>query len=251
MTGHYYIQHPSIATYNDHLRPMMSDIELLRLFSLSHEPGTRAEALYCQFNAGASPSVETVHAVAPVRWFVSGRGKSSCVERTRRPSDDARGASLQVQVHPGERGGEGGNAEPASLTFGAGVKSNCKARCSKLQQLSHKLMPSARQKLVERVPVPVKGSTDEPSSKVNVLLQAALRVTCEGQEGKANKKATKSESCAGQLLALPRQVQFLRHRAAEWVPQPGKGLHLEAEVGGLRADVRHGLRHPPCRNQSS
>ena len=30
----------------------------------------------------------------------------------------------------------------------------------------------ARQKLVERVPVPVKGSTDEPSSKVNVLLQA-------------------------------------------------------------------------------
>ena len=30
------------------------------------------------------------------------------------------------------------------------------------------------QKLVERVPVPVKGSTDEASSKVNVLLQSYI-----------------------------------------------------------------------------
>jgi len=81
VASHYYIQHPSIATYNDHLRPMMSDIELLRLFSLSHE-----------------------FKYIPVR------------------------EEEKVEM----------------------------------------------QKLVERVPVPVKGSTDEPSSKVNVLLQAYI-----------------------------------------------------------------------------
>lgn len=81
VASHYYIQHPSIATYNDHLRPMMSDIELLRLFSLSHE-----------------------FKYIPVR------------------------EEEKVEM----------------------------------------------QKLVERVPVPVKGSTEEPSSKVNVLLQAYI-----------------------------------------------------------------------------
>jgi len=81
VASHYYIKHPSIATYNDHLRPMMSDIELLRLFSLSNE-----------------------FKFIPVR-----------------------------------------EEEKVEMT-----------------------------KLVERVPVPVKGSTEEPSSKVNVLLQAYI-----------------------------------------------------------------------------
>jgi pre-mRNA-splicing helicase BRR2 len=81
VASHYYIKHPSIATYNDHLRPMMSDIELLRLFSLSHE-----------------------FKYIPVR------------------------EEEKVEM----------------------------------------------QKLVERVPVPVKGSTEEASSKVNVLLQAYI-----------------------------------------------------------------------------
>jgi len=81
VASHYYIKHPSIATFNDHLKPMMSDIELLRLFSLSHE-----------------------FKYIPVR-----------------------------------------EEEKVELA-----------------------------KLVERVPVPVKGGTDEASSKVNVLLQAYI-----------------------------------------------------------------------------
>lgn len=79
VASHYYIKHPSIATFNDHLKPMMSDIELLRLFSLSNE-----------------------FKYIPLR-----------------------------------------EEEKVELA-----------------------------KLVERVPVPVKGGTDEASSKVNVLLQA-------------------------------------------------------------------------------
>mmetsp|Transcript_75394 Transcript_75394/g.157134 ORF Transcript_75394/g.157134 Transcript_75394/m.157134 type:complete len:2169 (-) Transcript_75394:248-6754(-) len=81
VASHYYIKHPSIATFNDHLKPMMSDIELLRLFSLSNEFKN-----------------------IPVR-----------------------------------------EEEKVEMT-----------------------------KLVERVPVPVKGGTDEPSSKVNVLLQSYI-----------------------------------------------------------------------------
>lgn len=37
VASHYYIRYPSIAVYNQHLRPTFSDVELLRLFSLSHE----------------------------------------------------------------------------------------------------------------------------------------------------------------------------------------------------------------------
>ena len=37
VASHYYITHGSMAVYNDHLRPTMGDIELFRLFSLSHE----------------------------------------------------------------------------------------------------------------------------------------------------------------------------------------------------------------------
>lgn len=81
VASHYYIKHPSIATFNDYLRPMMSDIELLRLFSLSNE-----------------------FKYIPVR-----------------------------------------EEEKVEMT-----------------------------KLVERVPIPVKGGTDEASSKVNVLLQAYI-----------------------------------------------------------------------------
>ncbi|TDH71432.1 uncharacterized protein CCR75_005989 [Bremia lactucae] len=37
VASHYYIAHDSIRTYNEYLKPRMSDIEILRLFSLSNE----------------------------------------------------------------------------------------------------------------------------------------------------------------------------------------------------------------------
>eukprot|EP00922_Rhytidocystis_sp_ex-Travisia-forbesii_P046831 GHVS01069806.1.p1 GENE.GHVS01069806.1~~GHVS01069806.1.p1 ORF type:complete len:2164 (-),score=326.56 GHVS01069806.1:2269-8760(-) len=81
VASHYYIKHATIAVFNQHLKPTMSDIELLRLFSLSNE-----------------------FKYIPVR-----------------------------------------EEEKVEL-----------------------------QKLMERVPVPVKGSSEESSSKVNVLLQAYI-----------------------------------------------------------------------------
>ena len=37
IASHYYIKYTTLATYNDHLKPTMGDIELLRLFALSDE----------------------------------------------------------------------------------------------------------------------------------------------------------------------------------------------------------------------
>jgi pre-mRNA-splicing helicase BRR2 len=37
VASHYYVTHSSMSVYNEHLRPTMGDIELFRVFSLSHE----------------------------------------------------------------------------------------------------------------------------------------------------------------------------------------------------------------------
>ena len=37
IASHYYVKHHSLATYNEHLKQTMGDIELLRLFSMSDE----------------------------------------------------------------------------------------------------------------------------------------------------------------------------------------------------------------------
>ena len=37
IASHYYITYHTLATYNEHLKPTMGDVELLRLFALSDE----------------------------------------------------------------------------------------------------------------------------------------------------------------------------------------------------------------------
>ena len=37
IASHYYVTHKSMATYNQHLRPTMSTLELFRVFALSNE----------------------------------------------------------------------------------------------------------------------------------------------------------------------------------------------------------------------
>lgn len=37
IASHYYITHTTLAAFNDHLKPTMTDIELLRLFALADE----------------------------------------------------------------------------------------------------------------------------------------------------------------------------------------------------------------------
>ena len=37
IASHYYVRYTSLATYNEHLKQTMGDIELLRLFALSGE----------------------------------------------------------------------------------------------------------------------------------------------------------------------------------------------------------------------
>ena len=50
VASYFYIRHQSIAVYNEHMKPTMSDIELLRLFALSNEfKSRRALALAVTF----------------------------------------------------------------------------------------------------------------------------------------------------------------------------------------------------------
>jgi hypothetical protein len=37
IASHYYVTHTTLAAFNDHLKPTMTDIELLRLFALADE----------------------------------------------------------------------------------------------------------------------------------------------------------------------------------------------------------------------
>lgn len=37
IASHYYVNYHTIATFNEHLKPTMGDIELLRLFALADE----------------------------------------------------------------------------------------------------------------------------------------------------------------------------------------------------------------------
>lgn len=46
IASHYYVTYHSIATFNEHLKPTMGDIEMLRLFSLSDEVSILPFALH-------------------------------------------------------------------------------------------------------------------------------------------------------------------------------------------------------------
>ncbi|KAF8439069.1 Sec63 Brl domain-containing protein [Boletus edulis BED1] len=99
IASHYYVTHNSMATYNQHLRPTMSTLELFRVFALLNE-------------------FELLPMSIPQ--------KSCC----------------QIDLQ----------------------------ECLKVRQ-EEKLELA---KLLERVPIPVKESVDEPAAKINVLLQAYI-----------------------------------------------------------------------------
>lgn len=74
IASHYYIRCPSLAVYNEHLRPTFSDIELLRLFSLSHE--------FRYIPVREEEKVELSRLLERVPIPVKGTGTSGAVEET-------------------------------------------------------------------------------------------------------------------------------------------------------------------------
>jgi pre-mRNA-splicing helicase BRR2 len=97
IASHYYVTYNSMSTYNQHLRPTMSTLELFRVFALSNE-----------------------FKLIPVRQDV--RSKHSL--------------------------------------------------CHKANALFDQKEKVELGKLLEKVPIPVKESVEEPAAKINVLLQA-------------------------------------------------------------------------------
>lgn len=121
IASHYYVTYNSMMTYNRHLRPTMSTIELFRVFALSNE-----------------------FKLLPVRVF---------------PGGPLSGAN-----------------SPSSCTFVGSSRGECflsQSRSStiNLHESQEKLELG---KLLERVPIPVKESVEEPAAKINVLLQAYI-----------------------------------------------------------------------------
>jgi pre-mRNA-splicing helicase BRR2 len=49
IASHYYVTHNSMATYNQHLKPSMSSLELFRVFALSNEFKLLPVSDLCQF----------------------------------------------------------------------------------------------------------------------------------------------------------------------------------------------------------
>jgi hypothetical protein len=117
-------------------------------------------------------------------------------------------------------------------------------------------------KLIERVPIPVKESLDEPAAKINVLLQVR-RVELRGVCGK---KAWAAGAFRADPLLGPCEVWgHPAHTCAAFTPCPHRhrapqqraciggnvepvlcvpaGLHQPAEAGGAGPHERHGLRH--------
>jgi pre-mRNA-splicing helicase BRR2 len=101
IASHYYVTYNSMATYNQHLRPTMSTLELFRVFALSNE-----------------------FKLIPVRQDVSA-----------------------FRCGPHFRHLILNENEQEKLELG---------------------------KLLEKVPIPVKESVEEPAAKINVLLQAYI-----------------------------------------------------------------------------
>jgi pre-mRNA-splicing helicase BRR2 len=115
IASHYYVTHNSMATYNQHLRPTMTTLELFRVFALSNEF-----------------KLLPVSVLVPlINHFL-----------TRSNVGPARGKVILGFVS-------------IKLIYG----------------LQEKLELA---KLLERVPIPVKETVEDPAAKINVLLQAYI-----------------------------------------------------------------------------
>lgn len=114
IASHYYVTYHSMATYNQHLKPTMSTLDLFRVFALSNE-----------------------FKLIPVSFF--------CV---RCLSSDRLIGTTRSEPHQ-------------TLTN----TRNTHALIQEKLELA---------KLLERVPIPVKESVEEPAAKINVLLQAYI-----------------------------------------------------------------------------
>ena len=130
IASHYYVSHTTMATFNAHLKPSMSDIELFRVFSLADEfkyiPVRQEEKVL----GPCDVANKAHHICLPLAPAPAARPPQPC---PRVPS------------------------VPLIWNLGRGSRAQLEL-----------------QKLLEYTPIPIKESMDEPSAKVNILLQAYI-----------------------------------------------------------------------------
>lgn len=132
IASHYYITYSTLASFNEGLKPTMGDIELLRLFSMAEE---------------------FKYMVVREEEKVRGQGRAQRA-----------GQGRAGQKGEGSRGEKVCSLPPSALLLTTACPPAClPAPCR------HPQVELA--KLAERVPIPVKEGLDEPTAKINVLLQ--------------------------------------------------------------------------------
>lgn len=144
IASQYYVSYRTISAFNEHLKPTMGEIELLRLFALADE-----------FKYMVVREVSRLCAVLPrvlqLLMFAAYGGWCNFYEE---------GAWGAVVAAPGV-------SHPPHL-----CSLHCPADAVCPYSLQEEKLELA--KLIERVPIPVKESLDEPAAKINVLLQVGL-----------------------------------------------------------------------------
>ena len=180
IASQYYVSYRTISSFNDHLKPTMGEIELLRLFALADEfkymivREVGGCFVVCTWVDGW---VGVVDEPAAVQWL------------------------------------GGGCAPPGPGSVGACAASACprvppRCPCPPARPQEEKLELA---KLIERVPIPVKESLDEPTAKINVLLQVGAGVGRRGQAARerlqrqagSRKSADQSGAPAASACRLP------------------------------------------------
>jgi hypothetical protein len=140
IASHYYVTYTTLAAFNEHLKPTMGDIELLRLFSLADEFKWAA--------CFPPPCFPNPHP-QPTPTLSSILAQSSCSPAWRPIHHNT---SQLITQH----------------TRSLHHRPTAPPRRYMVVREEEKLELA---KLVERVPIPVKESLEEPTAKINVLLQ--------------------------------------------------------------------------------
>ena len=147
IASHYYVSNESMLTYNQLLKPTLSEIELFRVFSL------RSVATTQHFHVSRpDESLQAFDGVVIVLL------STPCFPKLRTENFTVSSSAYSQ----------------AALALVLIIPSLCSSEFKQINVREEEKMELA--KLAERVPIPIKESLEEPSAKANVLLQVCLFV---------------------------------------------------------------------------
>ncbi|KAL0682122.1 hypothetical protein Bca4012_048969 [Brassica carinata] len=240
IASYYYISHGTIATYNEHLKPTMGDIDLYRLFSLSEE--------FKYVTVRQDEKMELAKLLDRVPIPIK--------ETLEEPSAKIN-VLLQAYISQLKLEGLSLISDMVYITQVCSLFSLlsslvstllnccvCSRVCFVFSLLSSLGYVTVRQdekmelaKLLDRVPIPIKETLEEPSAKINVLLQAYIsQLKLEGLSLISD--MVYITQSAGRLVRALYEIVLKRG----WAQLAEKALNLSKMVGKRMWSVQTPLR---------